>query len=48
VGQIFIENAVKGSEITISGDGSDRLDFTHVDDLVSGVINVLEKRKVEE
>lgn len=42
VGQIFIENAMRGLDIKISGDGSDRLDFTYVDDLVNGVIKVLE------
>lgn len=42
VGQIFIENALRGLDITITGDGSDRLDFTYIDDLVSGVVNVLE------
>lgn len=41
VGQIFIENALEGKEINISGDGSDRLDFTYIDDLVSGVIKVI-------
>jgi len=29
VGQIFIENALFGNEITINGDGSDGLDFTY-------------------
>ena len=42
VGQIFIENALKGTEITVSGDGSDRLDFTYVDDLVEGIVKVIE------
>ena len=42
VGQVFIENALRGLDITIHGDGSDRLDFTYIDDLVSGVVNVLE------
>jgi len=42
VGQVFIENALQGLEISINGDGSDRLDFTYIDDLVSGVVNVLE------
>ncbi|MDQ7779237.1 MAG: NAD-dependent epimerase/dehydratase family protein [Planctomycetota bacterium] len=42
VGQIFIENALRGLSVDIRGDGSDRLDFTHVDDLVSGVLKVLE------
>lgn len=38
VGQIFIERAMGGEEITIHGDGSDRLDFTYIDDLVNGVV----------
>lgn len=42
VGQIFIENALKGTEITITGDGSDRLDFTYIDDLVDGLVKVVE------
>lgn len=42
VGQVFIENALQGLEISIEGDGSDRLDFTYIDDLVSGIVNVLE------
>ena len=42
VGQVFIENALQGLEISIQGDGSDRLDFTYIDDLVSGTVNVME------
>ncbi len=42
VSQIFMENAVQGLPITVTGDGSDRLDFTYVQDLVSGIVNVLE------
>jgi nucleoside-diphosphate-sugar epimerase len=42
VGQIFIENALDGVEITINGKGSDALDFTYVEDLVGGIVNVLE------
>ena len=41
VGQIFIENAIKGLEISINGDGSERLDFTYINDLVNGVVCVL-------
>lgn len=41
VGQVFIENALQGLEIVVQGDGSDRLDFTFIDDLVSGVIACL-------
>jgi len=47
VGQIFIENALKNSDITISGNGEDRLDFTYIDDLVSGIVNVIESDKAK-
>jgi len=42
VGQIFIENALTGKEITLYGDGSDQLDFTYIGDLVRGIQNVVE------
>jgi nucleoside-diphosphate-sugar epimerase len=42
VGQIFIENAFQGVDIKISGDGNDRLDFTYIDDLVQGILTVIE------
>ncbi len=45
VGQIFIENAVQGKAININGDGSDKLDFTYIDDLVDGVVLILENPK---
>lgn len=45
VGQIFIENAVQGKDITITGDGSDRLDFTYIQDLAAGIKNVIENPK---
>lgn len=38
VGQIFIENAIAGAPVRVWGDGSDRLDFTYVQDLVDGLI----------
>jgi len=38
VGQIFIENALRELDVTVKGDGSDRLDFTYIGDLVQGVI----------
>lgn len=44
VGQIFIENAVQKLDVTIDGDGSDRLDFTYIEDLVSGIINVIRSK----
>lgn len=37
VGQVFIENALNGSSLRIEGDGSERLDFTYIDDLVDGI-----------
>src|SRR5262245_9483364 len=42
VGQIFIENALQGLDLEIAGDGSDRLDFTYVNDVVNGVIKIIE------
>jgi nucleoside-diphosphate-sugar epimerase len=41
VGQIFIENALRGAEITVQGDGADRLDFTYIQDVVHGVECIL-------
>ncbi len=41
VGQIFIENAMQGLDITVQGDGGDRLDFTYIDDLCHGLMQVL-------
>lgn len=37
VGQIFIESALAGTALRVEGDGGERLDFTHIDDLVSGI-----------
>jgi nucleoside-diphosphate-sugar epimerase len=37
VGQVFIENAMQGLDVTMTGDGSDRLDFTYIEDLLQGV-----------
>ena len=44
VGQIFIENAVQNLDITINGDGSDKLDFTYIDDLIHGVNCVINNK----
>lgn len=41
VGQIFIESAMRGQPLRVDGDGSERLDFTYVDDLVSGIIQTI-------
>jgi nucleoside-diphosphate-sugar epimerase len=39
---VFIENAIRGNDIVVRGDGSDALDFTYVGDLVNGVICCIE------
>lgn len=45
VGQVFIENALQGLDISIQGDGASRIDFTYIDDLVGGVVKILENEK---
>lgn len=45
VAQIFVENAMQGKDITIKGDGSDRLDFTYIDDLVHGITCSIEHER---
>ena len=37
VGQVFIESAMKGAALRVTGDGGERLDFTFIDDLVNGI-----------
>ena len=34
---MFIENALRGQDLIIMGDGEESLDFTYIDDLVSGI-----------
>ena len=41
VGQIFIENAIQKKPIVIDGDGSDKLDFTYINDLMEGVYRAI-------
>ena len=43
VGQIFVESALQGEKLQISGDGTEKLDFTHIDDLIEGVRLIIEK-----
>ncbi len=43
VGQVFIENAMRGSNLVVRGDGSDALDFTYIGDLVNGVICCIDR-----
>lgn len=45
VGQIFIENALQGLELNVAGDGSDRLDFTYIKDVVDGVVAIIGNEK---
>lgn len=42
VGQVFIENALRGQDVIIKGDGEERIDFTYIDDLVAGVRRCVE------
>ena len=45
VGQIFIESALNNKEITIQGDGEEKLDFTYIQDLINGVIKAINSNK---
>jgi len=45
VGQIFIENALNNKDLTITGNGEDKLDFTYIDDLIQGVVKTIENKK---
>lgn len=42
VGQIFLENALRGKDMTVHGDGTDKLDFTYIQDLIQGVVKSIE------
>ena len=37
VGQIFIESALAEEPLRVDGDGSEKLDFTYIDDLIEGI-----------
>ena len=45
VGQIFIENAIQGMDITINGDGNEKLDFTYIEDLIEGISLCCKKKE---
>jgi nucleoside-diphosphate-sugar epimerase len=47
VGQAFIENAIRGLDVTINGDGTDCLDFTYIDDLMQGLILCMGKEAAQ-
>ena len=43
VGQVFIESALNDANLRVDGDGTEKLDFTYIDDLVEGVILAIQK-----
>ncbi|MEE9130995.1 MAG: NAD(P)-dependent oxidoreductase [Phycisphaerales bacterium] len=40
--QVFIENARGGETLTVAGDGAERLDFTFIEDLITGIIQIIQ------
>jgi nucleoside-diphosphate-sugar epimerase len=42
IGQVFIENALNGSKLRVNGDGTEKLDFTYIKDLVEGICLAIE------
>jgi nucleoside-diphosphate-sugar epimerase len=42
VSQAFIESAIVGDTLRVDGEGDERIDFTYIDDVVAGVIRVIE------
>jgi nucleoside-diphosphate-sugar epimerase len=44
VGQIFIENALFDQELSINGDGKEKLDFTYIEDLTDGILNMINNK----
>ena len=42
---IFLDQYKKGEPMTITGDGSQRRDFTHVEDIVDAMIKIMELKK---
>ena len=45
VGQIFIENCLNQKKINIEGDGKEKLDFTYIQDLVYGIVEIIKNKK---
>jgi nucleoside-diphosphate-sugar epimerase len=45
VGQVFIENALQGTNLRIEGDGQEKLDFTYIQDLVEAISTVIQNPK---
>jgi nucleoside-diphosphate-sugar epimerase len=44
IGQIFIENALFDKELIVSGDGKEKLDFTYIEDLTDGILNIINNK----
>lgn len=44
VGQIFIENLLTKKDISINGDGNDKLDFTYINDFIVGIEKCCENK----
>ena len=40
--QTFIENALSKNTLIVKGDGSEKLDFTYIEDLIQGLNNIIE------
>jgi nucleoside-diphosphate-sugar epimerase len=45
VSQIFIENALNNKKIIINGNGSEKLDFTYINDLIQGIGKIISSKK---
>ena len=41
----FYENAIQNLDITINGNGEEKLDFTYINDLVDGITKCIENEK---
>lgn len=41
VGQIFIETALNGGRLKVDGNGEEKLDFTYIEDFISGMLCVI-------
>jgi nucleoside-diphosphate-sugar epimerase len=44
VGQVFIENLIEKKAITVNGSKKQKLDFTYIDDLITGVKKIIENK----
>jgi len=42
---IFLEQYKNGKSLTITGNGTQRRDFTHIDDIIDAMIKVVDKKK---